>query len=288
MTSEGSLGETPGDGPPELKMTPTSFQRGHVATDADAELAGLVFVLDVQEANAAVHRLRDWTMTALDPRPGETAVDVGCGTGAEVRRFAGLVGPGGRAVGIEPHPGLRAVAVERAEGTGAEFVDGDAVALPFEDGSVDVLRCERVWQHLHDPDAAAREVARVLAPGGRAAITDTDWATSVMTPADRDFERRYNEAAWRRMANPFAGRYLRGQLRSAGLTVDDEVGSAALVMPDEVMRTFGMFVVNAALSVEEGVVTQEEVDAHVRGVREAVDRGEAFLSVTMFSVVARR
>ena len=288
MTSEGSLGEAPGTSAPELKMTPTSFQRGHVATDADAELASLVFVLDAQEENAAVHRLRDWTMTALDPRPGETAVDVGCGTGAEVRRFAGLVGPDGRAVGVEPHPGLRAVAVERAEGTGAELVDGDALALPFADGSVDVLRCERVWQHLHDPAAAAREVARVLAPGGRAAIVDTDWATAVMTPADPGFERRYNEAAWRRMANPFSGRHLRGLLRGAGLTVDDEIGSAALVMPDEMLRNAQFFLLNAALSVEEGVITQEEVDAHVRGVQAALDAGEAFLSVTMYAVVARR
>ena len=285
MTSEGMLGETPA---PELKMTPTSFQRGHVTTDADAELASLVFVLDAQEQNPAVLRLRDWTMARLDPRPGDTAVDVGCGTGAEVRRFAELVGPGGRAVGVEPHPGLREVAVERAAGNGATFVDGDALALPFDDGSVDVLRCERVWQHLHDPAAAAREVARVLAPGGRAVIVDSDWATAVMTPADPDFERRYNDAAWARMANPFSGRHLRGHLRKAGLAVDEEVGSAALVMPDEVVRNFGMFVVNAALSIEEGVVTQEEVDAHVRGVREAVDRGEAFLSVTMFAVVARR
>ena len=112
---------------------------------------------------------------------------------------------------------------------------------------------------------AAREVARVLAPGGRAAIVDTDWATAVMTPADPGFERRYNEAAWRRMANPFSGRHLRGQLRAAGLTVDDEVGSAALVMPDEMLRNPQFFLLNAALSVEEGAVTQEEVDAHGRG-----------------------
>lgn len=284
MTSEG----TPGDVLPDLKMSPTSFRRSHVATDPDGELAGLIFVLDLQELNPAVARLRDWTMAALDPQPGETAVDVGCGTGAEVRRFAALVGAEGRAVGIEPHPGLRAVAEERAAGTSAEFVDGDALSLPFEDGSVDVLRCERVWQHLDDAPGAAREVARVLAPGGRAVIVDSDWGTVVTSPGDPDVIHRYNVSSWGRMANPFAGRLLRGQLLRAGLTVDPDIGSAALVMPDEMTRDAKVFTTNGAFAVESGDVTQEELDTIVQELLEATDRGEAFLSVTMFAVVGRR
>jgi SAM-dependent methyltransferase len=284
MTTEGSLG----DGLPDVKMTPTSFRRSHVVTDPDGELAGLVFVLDFQEQNPAVGRLRDWTLDRLAAQPGETAVDVGCGTGAEVRRLAQRVGPAGRAVGIEPHAGLRAIAEQRSDGSGAEFVDGDALDLPFADGSVDVLRCERVWQHLDDAPRAAREVARVLAPGGRAAILDSDWGTTITSPADPDVVNRYNQYSWSRMANPFAGRHLRGQLTAAGLVVDAEIGSAAMVMPDEATRDPKIFRTNSGPAVEEGVLTQDEVEAAVVSLREATDRGAAFLSVTMFSVVARR
>jgi len=271
-----------------MKVNAAAFRRSHVATDADAELASLVFVLDLQETAHAVPRLRDWAMDRLAPAPGETAVDVGCGTGTEVRRFAGLVGQIGRAVGVEPHEGLRAVAEERSAGTTAQYLDGDATALPFDDGTVDVLRCERVWQHLDDPEQAAREVARVLAPGGRAAILDSDWATWIANPADPEFWRRFNDAFCARMANPFAGRLVRGQLWAAGLTVDDDVGSAALVMPDDVVRNPALFRASAALAIEEGVLTEDEVEVQERVMVEAVERGDAFLSVTMYAFIGRR
>ena len=73
-----------------------------------------IIVLDLQEQMPGVQRLRDWTLAALDPQPGERAVDVGSGTGTEVRRLAGLVGTDGEAIGVEPHPGMRAEAEIRA------------------------------------------------------------------------------------------------------------------------------------------------------------------------------
>lgn len=274
--------------PPELDaFRGESFQKGHLPADTDVELAGLVFVLDAQEALPSVQRLRDWSLAAIAPVSGEVAVDVGCGTGAEVRRLAELVGPEGRAVGVEPHAGLRGVAVERAGGTTAEFVDGDAVSLPFDDASVDVLRCERVFQHLPDPATAAREIARVLRPGGRAVVIDSDWGSVVSRPGDADVLRRYNEAMWQRIPNPFAGRDLRAQLQSVGLAVDPDIGSAAVVFPDAFLSNPVMVRVNAGLAVDEGALTQEEADRMIDEFVAAARSGEAFLAVTMFAVVAR-
>jgi SAM-dependent methyltransferase len=274
--------------PPDLDdFRGESFQKGHQAANRDVELTGLVFVLDAQEGLPSVQRLRDWSLAAIGPSSGEVAVDVGCGTGAEVRRLAAMVGPQGRAIGIEPHPGLRGVAVERSVGTGAEFVDGDAVSLPFDDASVDVLRCERVFQHLPDPAGAAREIARVLRPGGRAVVIDSDWGSVVSRPGDADVLRRYNEAMWRRTPNPFAGRDLRSQLQAAGLAVDPDIGSTAVVFPDAFLSNPAMVRVNASLAVEEGSLTQEEADRMVDDFVAAAGAGEAFLAVTMFAVVAR-
>lgn len=273
-----------------LALTPTSFRRGNVADDPDADLAAQIFVLDLQEQLPGVQRLRDWTLAALDPRPGERAVDVGAGAGTEVRRLAALVGTDGEAVGVEPHPGMRAEAERRTaeEGVAATFVDGDALALPFADGSVDVLRCERVFQHLPDPDGAAREIARILAPGGRAVVIDSDWATSVQSMGDPDVVRRLNEASWRRMANPFSGRRLRGQLHRAGLEVDPDIAATAVVMPDDVIRGMQLYRVSIALAVEEGAISAEEAATLERDVVASVDDGEAFFSVTMFAVLGRR
>ncbi len=272
-----------------LALTPTSFRKDNVPEDEAADLAAQIFVLDLQEQLPGVGRLRDWTMAALAPTTGEVAVDVGCGAGAEVRRMAGLVGPTGRSVGVEPHAGLRAEAQARAAaaGSSAEFVDADASSLPFEDGTVSVIRCERVFQHLTDPEAAVAEMARVLAPGGRVAIIDSDWATAVLSVGDPDVVRRLNEASWQRMANPFAGRRLRAQLTRAGLVVNADIGSSAVILPDEMLTDPQLLRNNAEAAIADGAITSSEADQLQRDVVEAAEHGEVFFAVTMFSVVGR-
>ena len=273
-----------------LALTPTSFQRGNLADDPAADLAAQVFFLDLQEQLPSVQRLRDWTLAALDPQPGERAVDLGSGTGTEVRRLAGLVGPHGEAIGVEPHPGMRAEAEGRAAAAGvaAHFVDGDALSLPFPDGSVDALRCERVFQHLPDAEGAARELARVLAPGGRAVVIDSDWGTMVQSMGDPDVVARLAEASLRRMANPLSGRLLRGQLHRAGLAVDPDIAATAVVMPDDMIRGMHLLRPNLVLAVEEGAISADEAATMERDVVAAVDAGEAFFAVTMFAVLGRR
>lgn len=273
---------------PDVKLDPRGFQRAHVPEQPDEELAGLVFVLDMQAQQPAVVRLREWSTAKLDPASGEVAVDVGSGTGSEVLALAALVGATGRAVGIEPHPGLRAEAQRRAVAaqSAAEFVDASATDLPFADGTVDLLRCERVFQHLEDPQGAATEFARVLAPGGRVAILDSDWATAILTPGDPDVVQRMNEVMWARTPNPFAGRHLRAQLVRAGLVPEPDVGSSALVMSPDVTP----FLIRNTLdeSVEAGAITQAEADTQWAELTEALAKDEAFLSVTMFAVVATK
>lgn len=266
-------------------LSATSFHRGNVAADAAADTAGQVFVLDMQESLPGVVRLRDWALAALAPQPGETAVDVGSGTGAEVRRLAAAVGESGRAVGIEPHAGLRAVAEERSAGTGATFVDAEATDLPFEDGTVDVIRCERVFQHLSDPAGAVQEFARVLRPGGRVVVIDSDWGTAVQTPGDPALVRRLWAFRDGQSPNPYAGRHLPGQFARAGLAVDPDIAATAVVPPA------GALLVLVQKSLEDavaaGVVTKAEADRLLAEIRAAQEAGEAFMAVTMFAVLGR-
>lgn len=270
--------------------TPGGFQRAEIGVGGDAQTQRLTMLLDVQAAQPGVVRLRDWALERLAPAPGETAIDVGSGTGAVVVRLAGHVGPQGRAVGIEPNPALREVAAARAESIGstAAFLDGAADEIPLEDASVDVLVCERVLQHLDDPEAAVREFSRVLRPGGRVAILDSDWSTIIVHPGDPDVLDRYRTFSWSRWPNPFSGRLLRGQLLAAGLEVDPDIGSSALLMPDEAVRGGGMLALSAEDAVASGAVTREELDAVIADLNAAVDRGDAFVSVTMFAAIGRQ
>src|SRR5262245_6446130 len=66
------------------------------------------------------------------PRPGEWVLDVACGTGIVARRAARRVGPMGRVVGVDPNPGMLAVArgAAAAEGAAIEWRQGRGEALP--------------------------------------------------------------------------------------------------------------------------------------------------------------
>lgn len=94
---------------------------------------------------------------------GRRALDVGCGLGMYTARLAE---EGALAFGLEVEwPRAR-----EARARGLAVFAGVSEALPFEDGSLDLLLLHEVLEHVADDAATAREIARVLAPGGRALI----------------------------------------------------------------------------------------------------------------------
>jgi SAM-dependent methyltransferase len=188
-----------------------------------ADLEVRIKALDTQSRLPGIGRLRSWVLGELAPKPGERVVDVGSGTGSHVRELASV---GAQVIGVEPSDGMVLAAARR----GGTFVAGSAYALPFTDASVDIVTCERVFQHLSAPASAAAEIARVLRPGGRVAVTDTDWATAIVHPGDPDVVGAIGSAMRAGITSPLAGRLLPGWLAAAGLAVDD-IGSQALVQP---------------------------------------------------------
>lgn len=112
-----------------------------------------------------------WMAEALgyEGARGLRVLDVGCGQGIDVARYARA---GAQATGVDLTP--RHVELARAHiaalGLDAEIVGGDAEVLPFPDASFDRVSSNGVLHHTPDVDAALREIARVLRPGGEARI----------------------------------------------------------------------------------------------------------------------
>jgi SAM-dependent methyltransferase len=122
---------------------------------------------------------------------GMTVVDVGCGAGLDLLLAARAIGPSGRAIGIEMTEAMATQARSGACVAGLDNVQvrsGDAVALPVESESVDVVISNGVLNLVPEKETAAREMYRVLKPAGQLFLADIALESAVSDEARRDVD----------------------------------------------------------------------------------------------------
>ena len=108
-------------------------------------------------------------------QPGETVLDIGCGAGMDLLLAARRVGQSGRAIGVDMTPAMAERARASSQAMGLSNVEvrlGDALELPVDDGSVDVVISNGVINLVPDKEKAYAEIFRVLKPGGRLQLRD--------------------------------------------------------------------------------------------------------------------
>jgi ubiquinone/menaquinone biosynthesis C-methylase UbiE len=189
-------------------MTSLRFD-AHAAQRVEA----LYLTPDVIEQRREVLRL-------LDLSPGESVLDIGTGPGLLAVEMAAVVGPTGRVSGADPSDDMLALARGREVPVGSapiQYDRGSAERLPYPDASFDVAVSTQVLEYVVDLPAALAQLYRVLRPGGRVLVVDTDWDSIVWHSGDTARMERVLLAWEQHLADPRLPRTLTGALRRAGL-----------------------------------------------------------------------
>jgi ubiquinone/menaquinone biosynthesis C-methylase UbiE len=222
-------------------------------------------------------------VAALDVRPGQTVVDLGCGPGTDLARLADAVGSTGSVLGVDREPRMLAEARLRlADRPSVRLVRGDLHDLPLPDRSVDRVRTDRVLQHVADPARALREVRRVLRPGGRVGLAEPDWDTLAVADEHLGTSRGFARFVASQVRNPTVGREVPRLCRPAGLTVESVEPVAVLfedfATADQILGLRR----NAARAVLAGALTERDTEPWL----ERLARGPVVAGFTFYLVVA--
>jgi ubiquinone/menaquinone biosynthesis C-methylase UbiE len=177
------------------------------------------FISYLDEAKNQFGKLKIASYGLLSLQPNERVMDVGCGTGDDVREMAALVGANGMAVGADKSESMILEARRRARGCPlpVQFEVCEAEYLPWESNYFDACRADRLLQHVTDLGGALNELCRVLKLGGRLVVVDRDWGMVALDSSDEITTKVVLDRADASIRNGWIGRKLHGFFKTAGL-----------------------------------------------------------------------
>lgn len=244
---------------------------------------GAISYLDRISASTAGGTFKRELIRLLDLRPGQVALDVGCGPGSDLAGMRERVGPEGRTIGVDRNPEMCAEARRRLGFPDVRIMCADAHALPLSDGSVDRARAERVLMHVADPARALADLRRVVRQNGLITLAEPDWDTLVIDHPDQEVSRTYTRFVSQRLVRHGSiGRQLVRLCEGAGFEV--RLAVARTVVHRSFASAREVWDVDAAT---ECAVAQGQLDGDTA--REWLDhlhRRSFFGSITFFVVAA--
>ena len=233
---------------------------------------------------------RQAIMRVLRLGPGERVVDIGAGPGFLACEMGGVVGLSGWVCGVDISESFLAMARSRCpERPWVDFRAGDAAQLPFGDAEFDVGVSTQVYEYVSDVGLALAELSRVLRPGGRALIVDTDWDSIVWHSADRARMERILAAWNEHLVDPYLPRTLSARLKQAGFVIEHrEV--IPLLNPELDPNTYshGLISLIARFVVGRRGITQDEADAWAEDLRTSGDTRPYFFSLNRYLYLASK
>ena len=231
-------------------------------------------------------RLR--TLDALALARGQAVLDAGCGTGLLLELEALAVGANGRAEGIDFSADMLERAAERCAGLEqVGLQQGTVESLPFEDASFDALSCTQTLLYVDDLDRALGEYYRVLKPGGRIAVLETDWTGAVLNSHDHALTRRIFDAWDMGVPNPNLPKRLRPLLLELGFSAP-HVEAIPMLNPVYCENNFSANMLEnyTQIARRREMITPAKSDEWLAGIDRLIEQDAYFFCVNRFLFTA--
>ena len=201
-------------------------------------------------------------------RPGQAAIDLGCGPRGILDLLAVRVSPGGRVVGLDADPAHTALAAKFAADRALSWVEimtADARHTGLPSGSFDLVHARTLLINMPDPAAVVAEMVRLARPGGAVAVAEPDTEHALCYPPNPAFDRIcaiFPLAFSRNGADLAIGRRIPELFRDAGLTDVKVESRTQMYPPGNSRRTVRLDLVRAMRPqiVQMGLASGQELD----------------------------
>jgi ubiquinone/menaquinone biosynthesis C-methylase UbiE len=201
-------------------------------------------------------------------RPGQSAIDLGCGPRGILDMLAERVAPAGRVVGLDADPAHTVMAAEFAAGQrlgGVEIMTADARDTGLAPGSFDLVHARTLLINLPEPAGVAAEMVRLARPGGWVASMESDIEYARCYPPCQAFDQLceiFTMAFSRNGADPWIGRRVPELFRQAGLEEVQVEARVQMCQPGNSRRTIRLDLVRSIRSqvLEMGLASAAELD----------------------------
>jgi ubiquinone/menaquinone biosynthesis C-methylase UbiE len=262
----------------------TESKNGPITASAAEPPAAAVYALGGNPAESArlrrqsdeLHPYSAELLDRVDLRPGQSAMDLGCGPSGVIQLLSDRVSPGGRVVGVDADPVHVTMARQCADEHGlqnVEIVAADARHTGLPSRSFDLVHSRTLLVTIPEPAAVVAEMVRLVRPGGWIASLEPDTEYALCYPSHPSIDRigdLFHAAFRRNGADPFIGRRLTELYREAGL---DDIGvevRAPLHPAGHTRRTIRLDLVRSMRPVilERGLAEERELDELDRTARE--------------------
>jgi ubiquinone/menaquinone biosynthesis C-methylase UbiE len=245
----------------------------------------LSMIYQTEDIKEMQRQYRVW----FDPRPGEAILDVGCGTGVNALAISKLVGPDGKVVAIDNSAAMLAVAREKASAENVEYRLLAVEEMDFPEGSFDGVVCTQVLGYVADPVAVIRSVLRVVKPGGRVFVAETDWDTLAYNIPDKELQRKVTLSFSDHHGDGWVGRRLQTICREAGAE-QIELHPYVIHNAEYSIRKYGgplSYVIRDYL-LRSKKCTPDEVQRWLKLLSDAFDDHSYFFSLTRVVCILRK